>query len=143
MMGRLVGYWRLVAFTERRADGSSFDVWGPSPKGYISYTEDGRMSVVFGGSQRVPFKGAWDAVTPEQKAANFEAMVAYSGRYTEHADRVVHHVEVCWMPNWEGRDLERMLTFLPGNRVMLSTPPLRFGRPQPVQDVLVERATAP
>lgn len=66
-------------------------------------------------------------------------MVAYSGRYTDHGDRVVHHVEVCWISNWEGRELERYLSFLPNDRVLLRTPPLRNGRPQPVQDVLIER----
>jgi len=136
---RLVGHWRLVSFVEYRADGTPFEVFGPDPKGFISYLPNGRMSVVFAGAQRTRFAGAWAGVTDRQKAEAYDAMVAYSGRYTDHGDRVVHHVEVCWIPNWEGRDLERTLTFLPGNRVRLRTPEQRFGRPQAVQDVLVER----
>jgi hypothetical protein len=138
----LIGHWRLVSFVEYRADGEPFDVFGPDPKGYITYLESGHMSVVFAGARREPFAGAWSGVTDRHKAGNFEAMVAYSGRYTDHGDRVVHHVEVCWIPNWEGRDLERHLTFLPDQRVMLRTPATRFGRPQPVQDVVVERVSS-
>ena len=135
----LIGYWQLVSFTERRENGEQFDVFGSNPKGYIAYSESGHMSVLFASARRQPFKGAWDGVSDTQKAANYDAMVAYSGRYTDFGDRVVHHVVVCWIPNWEGRDLERVLTFLPDGRVRLRTPEMRFGRPQPVQDVIVQR----
>ncbi len=136
----LIGHWRLEAFTEQRDDGTSFDVWGPDPVGYITYLASGHMSVVFAGSQRRPYAGAWSEVTAGHKAANYEAMVAYSGRFTAHEDRVVHHVEVCWIPNWEGRDLERFVTRLDADRVLLRTPRERFGRRQPIQDVIVRRA---
>lgn len=139
-MNPLVGCWRLVSFTEARADGAPFDVFGATPKGYIAYHESGHMSVVFGAAERRVFRGAWNEVADGDKAANYDSIVAYAGRYTLHPDRVVHHVEVCWIPNWEGRDLIRYLTFLPEDRLLLRTPRERFGRPQPVQDVIVERA---
>ena len=137
---RLIGRWQLVSYTERRADGGTFDVFGPDPKGFIDYAQSGHMSVLFAGAGRKRFAGAWDAVPDRDKAANFDAMVCYAGRYTDHGDRVVHHVDVCWIPNWEGRDLERFLTYLPDGRVRSSTRPTRFGRPQPVQDVIVRPA---
>lgn len=138
---QLIGHWQLESFTEQREDGSSFDVWGPAPVGYITYLASGHMTVVFAGSQRPPYSGPWSGVTAEQKAASYDAMVAYSGRFTAHEDRVVHHVEVCWIRNWEGRDLERYVSFLPGERVLLRTPSERFGRRQPVQDVIVRRVS--
>lgn len=138
----LIGYWRLVSFTERRDDGEPYEVFGSEPKGYINYSETGHMSVLFCAAHRKPFAGPWDGVPDRQKAENFDAIVAYAGRYTDHGDRVVHHVEVCWIPNWEGRDLERFLTFLPDERVRLRTPATRFGRPQPIQDVIVQRSAS-
>jgi lipocalin-like protein len=138
----LIGNWRLVSFTQVGEDGKPFEFFGPEPKGHITYLESGYMSVLFASSQRKPYSGSWESVADRQKAENYEAMVAYSGRYTDHGDRVVHHVEICWIPNWEGRDLERFLTFLPDGRVRLRTPEKRFGRPQPIQDVIVERASA-
>ena len=140
-ISRLIGHWQLVSFTERRDNGEQFDVFGPDPKGTITYLESGDMLVLFASSRRKRFAGSWQEVSDRQKAENYDEMVAYTGRYTDHGDRVVHHVEVCWIPNWEGRDLERFLTFLPDERVLLRTPAMRFGRPQPVQDVIVQRAT--
>jgi hypothetical protein len=134
-----VGRWRLVSYTERKDSGESFDVFGPNPIGHILYTASGHMSVLFASSQRTPFAGAWSAVTDRQKAEAFDGFVAYEGRYTDHGDRVVHHLETSWISNWQGRDLERFVTHLPGGKVCLSTPSMRFGRPQPVQDVVLER----
>ena len=140
MKSRLVGHWQLVSFTEEREEGEPFDVFGPDPKGFITYLESGRMSVVFASGLRKPFTGAWEAVSDRHKAANYDSLVAYAGRYTDHGDRVVHHVDVCWIPNWEGRDLERFVTYLPNGDVVLRTPESRFGRRQPVQHVTVRRA---
>jgi hypothetical protein len=139
---RLVGHWRLVSFTEVGRDGAAFDVFGPNPKGSISYLETGHMSVVFASGDRVPFRGPWEHVTAAEKASSYDRMVAYSGRYTDHGDRVVHHVDVCWIPNWEGRDLERFVTYLPNGHVLLRTPETRFGRRQPIQDVTLKLAEA-
>ncbi len=136
----LIGRWRLISFTEQRADDTQFDVFGANPTGHILYLQSGYMSVLFARTDRKPFSGAWDAVTDREKAQKYDAMVAYQGRFTDHGDRVVHHVETCWIPNWEGRDLERTLTFLPDGKVRLSTPTFRFGRPQAVQDVTIARA---
>lgn len=138
---RLIGYWQLVSFVEYRDNGESFEVFGPDPQGFINYSDAGRMSVVFASAQRKPYSGPWNAVTDRHKAENYDAMVAYTGRYSDFGDRVVHHVDVCWIPNWEGRDLERQLTFLADDRVCLRTPAQRFGRPQPVQDVIVQRVS--
>jgi hypothetical protein len=141
MKSRLVGHWQLVSFTEERDDGTTFDVFGPDPKGYLTYLESGHMSVVFASAARQPYTGAWQEVTAAHKAANYDALVAYSGRYTDHGDRVVHHLDVCWIPNWEGRDLERFITYLPDGTVVLRTPETRFGRKQPVQHVTVRPAS--
>lgn len=142
MGSRLIGHWQLVTFTERREDGGTFDVFGPNPRGFITYLASGHMSVVFARGDRVPYRGAWEAVADREKAANYDGLVAYSGRYTDHGDRVVHHVDVCWIPNWEGRDLVRHITYLPHGHVLLRTPGMRFGRRQPVQDVTVRPAGA-
>lgn len=135
----LIGRWRLVSYRERRDNGETFDVFGPDPVGHIVYTASGHMSVIFASSQRRPFVGAWSDVGDTHKAQNFDALVAYEGRFTDYGSRVVHHLEVSWIPNWQGKDLERFITRLPEGRVCLSTPSVRFGRPQPVQDVVLER----
>jgi hypothetical protein len=140
--GLLVGHWKLVSFTEERG-AEWVDVFGSNPKGYINYSASGYMSAVLARSDRPLLSGPWSQLTDHAKAQNFDGLVAYAGRYTDHGERVVHHVEVCWIPNWEGRDLERFITYLPGDRVLLRTPQTRFGRTQPVQEIVWERAPAP
>ena len=62
-----------------------------------------------------------------------------AGRYSIEGDRVIHHVEVCWIPNWEGRDLVRLASFPREDRILLRTPGGTSARPSPLQEVLWER----
>ena len=76
------------------------------------------MTALIGGSERPLFSGAWSDISDNAKAQNYDRLVAYGGRFTAHEDRVVHHVDVCWIPNWEGTDLERFVTFLPDGKLL-------------------------
>jgi len=69
-----------------------------------------------------------------EKAEAFATMVAYAGRYTFSGDKVVHHVEASWMPNQVGTDLVRFVT-IPGNRLVLRTPPMLEGGQQVVTEL--------
>jgi hypothetical protein len=133
--GRLVGRWRLVSYAETAADGGSVHVFGPGTKGELHYGADGRMMVIVAGEGRPRFRGAWNAIPATDKAAALDRLIAYAGRYSDLGDRVVHHVEMCWIPNWEGRDLERLVIPVGERRIILRTPAER----PPVQDLLWER----
>jgi hypothetical protein len=132
---RLVGLWRLVSYTERGPSGETAHVFGEGAKGYLSYLADGRMMVLVTGAGRPRLRGAWDAVAATDKAAAYDKLIAYAGRYSEYRERVVHHVELCWIPNWEGRELERLVIPQAEDRMILRTPAER----PPVQDLLWER----
>ena len=127
------------AFLEQRADGT----WGPAfdegAHGSIAYWPNGRMQVVMGAADRPRLRGEWTAVAPQDKAACLERMVAYAGAYTVQDDRVLHHVDTCWIPNWEGRDLVRLMSFPAPNRLLLATVPDTGPRARPAQQVLWER----
>ncbi len=139
---RLIGHWHLVSFVEHPPAGEPRDVLGADAKGSITYTESGHMVALIGGSGRPLFRGPWSGIADQAKATNYDGLVAYGGRFTAHGDRVVHHVDICWIPNWEGTDLERFVTFLPDDKLLLRTPPLRNGRPQPLQEVIWKKAAA-
>jgi Lipocalin-like domain len=134
--GRLIGMWRLVSYTEKRVQDESKDILGPDPKGYLCYLADGRMMVMVGAAERPRLKGAWDAIPAADKAANYDKIIAYAGRYTDLGGRVRHHVEVCWIPNWEGKDLERLVIPAGEKRMILRTP---AEERRPSQDLLWER----
>ena len=136
----LLGQWRLVWFREQQADGTWIDALGADAKGYISYTASGHMMATIGGADRPRFRGEWAAIPDAERARCLDRMVAYAGRYTLGADRVLHHVDVCWIPNWEGRDLVRLASFPAPNQLLLRTESASDGRARPMQEVLWERA---
>lgn len=136
---QLVGHWKLVSFVEQGSDGQWFNALGPGIKGCISYWPTGHMQVINGTGDRPRLSGTWASVPDADKAQCLDRMVAYSGRFTIQGERLLHHVEVCWIPNWEGRDLVRLPSFPAPNQLLLCTEGTARGRPQPQQQVLWER----
>lgn len=118
----LIGSWRMMAWTRTSvATGETTDALGPSPIGYIAYHPDGRMmAAVFRRDRPAPNAAGWSAA---EKAALFDDMLAYVASYTLEEDRVVHHVDGAWNPNWGG-DLSRPFT-LEGDRLVISGAPGR------------------
>lgn len=137
---RLHGHWRLVSFVEQQADGTWADYLGADAQGSISYWPNGQMQVLIGAADRPRLRGEWSAVPAGQKAACLDRMVAYAGRFEVQDDRVVHHVAVCWIPNWEGRELVRLVEFPATDRLLLRTTAGDASRPRPMQEVLWERS---
>jgi hypothetical protein len=117
---RLLGSWRMDAWTRTLVrTGETTDALGPSPIGYISYHADGRMmATVFRRNRPAPKPDGW---TEAEKAQLFDDMLAYVASYTLEEDRVVHHVDGSWNPNWHG-DLSRPFT-LEGDRLVISGAP--------------------
>ena len=137
-MQQLHGHWRLVSFLEQRPNGEWFPFLGEGAKGYISYWPGGRMQVVMAAGDRPRLRGGWASIPADQKAVCLDRMVAYSGSFDVQADRVVHYVDVCWIPNWEGRELVRLVEMPDPDQLVLSTVPDPEGR-RPVQRVFWER----
>jgi len=79
----LVGTWKLVSFTTVNGKGQVEDGYGPNPIGFLTYTADGRVSVVISDSRRKPLSGP-DVTT----------FTAYAGSYAFTGDKVTHHIEV-------------------------------------------------
>lgn len=136
---QLMGHWRLVSFVEQQPGGEWADALGPNAKGCISYWPSGQMQVLIGALDRPRFRGEWSSIPDHDKAACLDRMVAYAGRFTVVKDCVLHHVDVCWIPNWEGRDLVRLVDFPAPGQLLLRTEPATDGRPRPMQEVLWQR----
>ncbi|NJM68872.1 MAG: lipocalin-like domain-containing protein [Scytonema sp. RU_4_4] len=143
----LLGTWRLISAIAINPDGTVIpQVYGPNPIGYITYTAEGRMMVVFSKSDRPPFSE--DIRTPfsknicslptEECVQAFSTFNAYAGTYTLNGNTVTHHVEVASIPNRIGKDLVRTF-MLNGNRVTLRTPPTNTDGVLKVFELLWER----
>lgn len=59
--------------------------------------------------------------TESEKAMLFDNMLAYVASYTLEENRVIHHVDGSWNPNWQG-DLERPF-WLEDDRLVISGAP--------------------
>ncbi|MGH2414628.1 MAG: lipocalin-like domain-containing protein [Microcystaceae cyanobacterium] len=127
----LLGTWTLISAIAINPDGTVIpQVYGPNPIGYITYTPEKRMMVIFSKSDRPPFSK--DIRSPfskdirslptEECVQAFSTFNAYAGTYTLNENTVTHHVEIASIPNRVGKDLVRTFT-LNGNRVTLKTPP--------------------
>lgn len=111
----LIGTWQLVSWEAKGKDGEMHYPFGKNPKGYITYTEQGYMSVTIMKSNRqnleiltqelmeakkiclTPWKliTAWRYIKAIfkylQAAANY---VSYSGQYEIQGNTVIHHVKL-------------------------------------------------
>lgn len=118
--GELIGSWRMDLWTRTSVrTGETTDATGSSPIGYIAYHPDGRMmATVFRRDRPAPKDSGW---AESEKAQLFDNMLAYVASYHLEGDRVVHHVDGSWNPNWQG-DLSRPFQ-LEGRRLVISGAP--------------------
>ena len=135
----LVGAWQLLSWENQAADGQVTYPMGTDALGSLLYTASGRFSVTISRRGRAGF-AAGDLLsgTTEEQARAVEGFVAYAGRYSCHADRVVHHVELSLFPNWVGSDQERWVE-LAGDRLILSARPLLLAGQLQVPRLVWER----
>jgi hypothetical protein len=119
--------------------GEKGNLFGPNPNGYIIYSADGYMSVVLCWAHRARFAGDDPfGGTTEEKVSAYESYVSYCGRYEVQADRVIHHMELSWFPNWHGVDQVRFYHF-DGNQLILTTPPMLTDGQKRVSRLVWER----
>ena len=129
----LIGYWKLLSWEVRRADGLVTTPFGSEPRGLLVYGENGLMAAQLGDPRRPKF-AANDrtlGTSAELKAA-FEGYTAYFGRYEvdEAQNAVIHYPDLALFPNYTGSKQIRFIELV-GNRLTLSTRPISYeGQPQ-------------
>lgn len=134
-----VGAWRLLSVELRTLDGQVTYPLGRDAIGYIMYTDNGYMSVAFMSANRSKFvAGDIRGGSIEEKAAAADSYISYCGRYEIQDDKVIHHVEVSFFPNWIGMDQQRFFR-LDGNKLYLSTPPMLVSGKQQTSHLIWER----
>jgi hypothetical protein len=121
-MRGIVGTWKLLSMVSRdEATGEETQLWGEAPIGFLTYTDDGRMSAVVAAARRPISTDSAGAASIEEQAMLFRRSVAYAGRYSLTGDGVTHHVEVAADPTWIGKDQHRFTRF-EGERLIITTP---------------------
>lgn len=143
----LLGTWKLISVTAIFPDGNiNNEAFGTNPIGYITYTPEGKMMVIFSKSERPllsgnsasPLTAAIHSVPIEERAQAFSSFNSYAGSYTLDGNKVIHHVEIASIPNRVGQSLIRSFK-LDGNRVTLKTPPSKSDDVPKVFELVWER----
>ena len=119
---RLVGAWKLVSVLTKTSTGEiNESPYGLSPVGFLSYTEDGRVTALisYDGRKSLPVSGG----TLEEQAEAYQTFFGYAGRYTLKGDKVTHTVEISSIQNYVDQNLVRWVKF-EGDRIVLVTPPM-------------------
>lgn len=121
-MSSLVGTWTLLSMISRdEVTGNETKIWGDAPIGFLTYTEDGRMSAVLASARRAISTDSAGEAPIEEQAMLFRQSVAYAGKYSLSEGGVVHHVEVATDPTWIGKDQKRFTRF-EGETLIIATP---------------------
>src|SRR5260370_23614461 len=113
MRDAILGTWRLVSASSSTDSGERNDTpFGPSPKGFLTYTQDGRMTAMisYGGRKRLSPSDSRSAPEEEQAEA-FRTPAAYAGRYTLNGDKIIHHAEISSIQDWVDTDLIHCVKF--------------------------------
>jgi len=80
--------------------GAQQDALGPDPVGMITYSTDGRVTVLVLKRDR---KAPADLIpTSNEKIALYDSMFAYAGTFTVDQEKVVHHIDMSWNQAWTG-----------------------------------------
>lgn len=120
----LIGTWSLVS-VHRNAEDGTRQAPGPGWEkaiGYVGYTADGRMFAHLSLTNKAPI--GYPDIDDQKRIEAHKSMVSYTGTYDYYGDHVLHHVDIAWIPDWEGKDQRREVT-LDGDSLTLTTP---FGR---------------
>lgn len=141
----IVGTWRLLAvysWTDKDKKDLNKQAYGPHPKGFITYTADGRMSVIETYDNRKPLSVNDLVKAPAaERAEAYSSVITYAGTYTVHGDTVIHHQQVLQSPgrNPLANDQVRTVTFQGPDRVSLRTPPVSRNGVQEFHEMFWER----
>ncbi len=120
----LIGTWRLTDVARLDDDGNRHppSAGWDAPSGYLIYTPEGRMMAILSTGARDAI--GYPDIDDTKRIAAHKSMVAYTGEYEFHGDHVLHHVDIAWIPDWQG-DTQKRFVELAGDRLTLTTP---FGR---------------
>ena len=122
---KIIGTWTFFSWEYKDEQGNNYEYFGRDSKGYLSFDEDGHMSVQIMKSGIPTFKSNGIASGTEAEMSQaFLGYIAYFGKYfVEEPNILAHTVEGCLFPNWVGGKEIRYAT-LKDDFLLLTTPPV-------------------
>jgi hypothetical protein len=120
---QLLGTWQMISWTvEDLISGEKSPALGENPKGCITYSPEGRVTVlVLRGDRKKP---AALVPTDAEKVALYDSMFAYAGTYSSDGEKVLHNIDMSWNESWTGTTQIRFLK-LQGDELTYVSEPAR------------------
>ncbi len=139
MKSEITGTWKLKSFESRSKDGDVFYPFGENPKGFLMYGKSGYMSGMISRADRSNLSVKNEINMDEsEKSSISEGFIGYSGKYEILDDKIIHHVEMSFIPNWIGKPLDRFYSF-ENDDLVLTTPPEVFNNKKFVHYIVWEK----
>jgi hypothetical protein len=113
------GTFKVVSFA-LDVDGVPTEPYGKMPRGVIVLTPERFIGIVTS-------EGRKFGVSVAEKAALWESMIAYSGRYEIEGDKLLISVDVSYNETWNGTKITRYWN-LSGNLLTLTSPPAPWSK---------------
>jgi hypothetical protein len=115
------GTWKLISY-ELKIDNEISYPFGENPLGFLSYNESGYMNAIISRRDRnkISTLDIYN-ISKMEKSSLADGFIGYSGKFKIFDDKIVHYVEVSFIPNWIGMSFERFYQFNNGN-LILETP---------------------
>jgi lipocalin-like protein len=115
---KLLGNWKLVSFyTEDVQTKQRNDVYGARPIGYAALTPSGRLFAV------ITADGRKSPNSPEEQAAAFRSMIAYTGKFRIEGEKFITKVDAAWNEAWVGTEQARFWK-VEGDRLHIISAPI-------------------
>jgi hypothetical protein len=113
---KIHGLWKLISYeVEIQATGQKEFPMGQNPTGFVIFTPEGRIMLLFTAEGRKPAK------TVDERANLLSTLTAYAGTYRIEGDKWITKVEVAWNPEWIGTEQTRSFK-VDGDRLQVFTP---------------------
>jgi Lipocalin-like domain len=131
---QLVGTWTLISWDQTNKDGTKFQRFGASPKGYNIFDASGRFFIMFARSDLPDIASKNPSTpTPEEAKAIVGGAIGYFGTYTvNEADKsFTLNVEASSFPNQRASGQKRTIVSVTADELKYSNPvPLTGGEIQ-------------
>jgi hypothetical protein len=113
----LVGTYKIISHDVQYTDGTTVQVVGKAPHGYLVLTPTRYLTFYTADNRKF-------GTSVADKAALLDTLAGWSGTYRIEGGKMIIAVDVSWTEVWTGKDLVRNWA-LSGNRLTLTSDPTR------------------
>jgi len=121
---QIVGTWSYVSVDNVRPDGSRAPLFGPNPKGRVTFDREGNYVLLTSRGDQPKFaSGNRNQGSDVEYRSAVQGAIAHFGKYEVNEDdkTITFHREVSTFPNWNGIDQKRPFS-ISGDELKWVTP---------------------